>query len=308
MEIYPLLYFQAIAETGNLTRAAEKLMISPPALSNALKRLERDLGVELFDRVGRSLVLNRYGEAYLPYVRQILSLTHQSRELLQQMREEQQKHLSIADTTYVFASHLISEFLKRHPQIRLHRTYITPAEGKSIDLIKGYDLAIGSSHSIQRAGLEHIHIRSGQTIVAIVNRAHPMAKQETVSMQELAAEPMIAYASGQPGRIMLEQLFREIDSTPSIIYEGNAPHAMAPALERNLGVFLQASHTARFNMPFYADCVSVTVRDAAYRADTSLFWAAERPLSQAAKLFCQFCEEYSRSNQQEVFPAKTTLS
>lgn len=308
MEIYPLLYFQTIAETGNLTRAAEKLMISPPALSNALKRLEQDLGVELFDRVGRSLVLNRYGEAYLPYVRQILTLTHQSSDLMTQMKEEQQKHLSIADTTYVFASHLISEFLKRHPQIRLHRTYITPSEGKNIDLLKSYDLAIGSSHSIHRTGLEHIHIRSGQTIVAIVNRAHPLAGWNSVSMRELASEPMIAYAPGQPGRIMLEQLFREIGSTPSIIYEGNAPHAMAPALERNLGVFLQASHTARFNMPFYADCVSVIVHDAVYRADTSLFWAAERPLSQAAKLFCQFCEEYSRSSEQETFSEKSTLS
>ena len=114
MEIYPLLYFQTIAETGNLTRAAEKLMISPPALSNSLKRLEQDLGVELFDRVGRSLVLNRYGEAYLPYVRQILTLTRQSSELMTQMKEEQQKHLSIADTTYVFASHLISAFLEQH--------------------------------------------------------------------------------------------------------------------------------------------------------------------------------------------------
>ena len=126
-------------------------------------------------------------------------------------------------------------------------------------------------------------------------------------MRELAAEPMIAYAPGQPGRIMLEQLFREIGSTPSIIYEGNAPHAMAPALERNLGVFLQASHTARFNMPFYADCVSIVVQDAAYRADTSLFWAAERPRSQAAKLFCQFCEEYSHNSQQEAFSGKSTL-
>ena len=88
MEIYPLLYFQTVAETGNLTRAAQQLMISPPALSNSLKRLERDLGVELFDRVGRNLVLNRYGEAYLPYARQILSLTRQSNELMQQMREE----------------------------------------------------------------------------------------------------------------------------------------------------------------------------------------------------------------------------
>ena len=298
MEIYPLLYFQTIAETGNLTRAAEKLMISPPALSNALKRLEQDLGVELFDRVGRSLVLNRYGEAYLPYVRQILTLTRQSSDLMTQMREEQQKHLSIADTTYVFASHLISAFLEQHPQIRLHRTYITPAEGKSIDLRKNYDLAIGSSHSIRRAGLESLHIRSGQTIVAIVNRAHPLAERSAISMQELADEPMIAYAPGQPGRIMLEQLFREIGRSPSIIYEGNAPHAMAPALERNLGVFLQASHTARFNMPFYSDCVSVIVRDAAYQADTSLFWAADRPLSESAALFCQFCREYSQKRRQ----------
>ena len=294
MEIYPLLYFQTIAETGNLTRAAEQLHISPPALSNSLKRLERDLGVELFDRVGRSLVLSRYGEAYLPCVREILELNRRSVELLGNMREEAERHLSIADTTYVFASHLISEFLKQHPQIRLHRTYVTPAEGRNIDLIKSYDLAIGSSNTLHRPDLEMIRIRSGQTIVAIVNRAHPLAGQESVSMAELADQPMIAYSPGQPGRVMLEQLFREIGRTPSVIYEGNAPHAMAPALERNLGVFLQARHTALFNMPFYADCVAVTVRDAAYRADTSLFWAADRPRSRAAQLFCEFCESYSR--------------
>ena len=294
MEIYPLLYFHTIADTGNLTRAAEQLHVSPPALSNSLKRLERDLGVELFDRVGRNLVLSRYGEAYLPYVRDILELNRRSVELLANMREEAERHLSIADTTYVFASHLISEFLKQHPHIRLHRTYVTPAEGRNIDLFKSYDLAIGSSNTIHRPGLETVRIRSGKTIVAIVNRAHPLAGRESVSMAELATEPMIAYQPGQPGRVMLEQLFREIGRVPAVIYEGNAPHAMAPALERNLGVFLQALHTARFNMPFYPDCVAVTVRDAAYRADTSLFWAADRPRSQAAQLFCEFCEEYSR--------------
>ena len=271
MEIYPLLYFHTIADTGNLTRAAEQLHVSPPALSNSLKRLERDLGVELFDRVGRNLVLSRYGEAYLPYVRDILELNRRSVELLANMREEAERHLSIADTTYV-----------------------TPAEGRNIDLFKSYDLAIGSSNTIHRPGLETVRIRSGKTIVAIVNRAHPLAGRESVSMAELAEEPMIAYQPGQPGRVMLEQLFREIGIAPAVIYEGNAPHAMAPALERNLGVFLQALHTARFNMPFYPDCVAVTVRDAAYRADTSLFWAADRPRSQAAQLFCEFCEEYSR--------------
>ena len=296
MELYALLYFSAVAETGSLTRAAERLSITAPALSTSIRRLEADLGVELFDRVGRSLSLNDCGREYLSYVQKILALNEQGNERMRQMREEKECHLSVADTTFVFASHMISEFLKLHPQIRLHRTYVSPAHSQDIDLTRGYDLAIGSTNVIHQPGLAHIPIRSSRNIMAIVNKAHPLAGRQWVSMTELAREPMIAYAPGMPGRVMLEHLFAQIDCEPTIIYEGNVPHAMAPALECNLGVFLQASHTARFNLSYYKDCVAVPVRDADYRADTSLFWAEDRPRAQAARLFCQFCREYSQSD------------
>lgn len=296
MEIYPLLYFQTVAEMGSLTQAAQRLSISPPALSNSIRRLEQDLGVSLFDRAGRSLTLNNCGREYLTYVRKILVLTQQGNERMRQMREEQEKHLAIADTTFVFASHLISEFLKQHPQIRLHRTYVNPTQSKEIDLTKGYDLAIGSSNIIRQPGLAHIPIRASRTIVAIVNRAHPLAAQKQVRMEELSHEAIIAYAPGLPGRVMLENLFAQINCQPTIIYEGNVPHAMAPALERNLGIFLQSSHTARFNMSYYDNCVSIPIVDADYQADTSLFWASDRPRSQAAELFCRFCQEYNHSD------------
>ena len=54
MELHPLLYFVTVARTGNLTRAAQQLRISPPALSSAIRRLEGSLGVSLFRRTGRS--------------------------------------------------------------------------------------------------------------------------------------------------------------------------------------------------------------------------------------------------------------
>ncbi len=296
MELYPLLYFATVAETGSLTRAAERLSISAPALSNSIRRLEQDLGVDLFDRAGRSLALNDCGREYLSYVQKILALNEQGNERMRQMREEKERHLSIVDTTFVFASHLISEFLRQHPHIRLHRTYVSPAHSDDIDLTRGYDLAIGSTNAIRQPGLEHITIRSARTIMAIVNRAHPFATRQSVTMAELAEQPMIAYAPGLPGRVMLDSLFDGIGHTPTIIYEGNVPHAMAPALERNLGVFLQARHTARFNLSYYKDCVAIPIEDADYRADTSLFWAAGRPLSPAAELFCRFCKEYSQSD------------
>lgn len=292
MEIYPLLYFTTIAQTGNLTQAAEQLMISPPALSNALKRLERNLGVELFDRVGRNLVLNKYGQAYLPYARKILTLTRQGNELMRQMQQEQSKHLSVADMTHVFASHIISEFLNRNPDITLRRDYVDPAQCKTIDLVQSYDFAIGSTNGINRPDLHSLRLRSGQSIVALVNRSHPLSAQLSVTMEELAGLPMIAYAAGQPGRIMLEHLFQEIGRTPAVVYEGNTPHAMIPALERNLGVFLQPAHTARFNMGIYDNCALIPVTDTVYRANTSLHWSPARPQSEAARLFFEFCKRY----------------
>lgn len=296
MELYPLLYFAAVAEEESLTGAARRLSVSPPALSNSIRRLEEDLGVELFDRSNRSMLLNECGREYLSYVRKILALNEQGNERMRRMREEKERHLSVADTTFVFASYLISEFLKQHPEIRLHRTYVDPAHSKDIDLTRGYDLAIGSTNVIRQQGLCHVSIRSGRCIMAIVNRAHPFAGKKSVSMAEVADQPMIAYAPGLPGRLMLEKLFADAGRVPSIIYEGNVPHAMAPALERNLGVFLQAQHTAKFNLSYYKDCVAIPIRDADYRADTSLFWAEGRPRTQAADLFLEFCRQYAGEN------------
>ena len=294
MEIYPLLYFKTIAQTGNLTQAAEQLMISPPALSNALKRLERNLGVDLFDRVGRNLVLNRYGQAYLPYAEKILDLTQEGNDLMQRMQEEQGRHLAVADMTHVFASHIISEFLTRYPEISLRRDYVDPAQCKTIDLVQTYDFAIGSTNGMNRGDLHSLRLRSGQSIVALVNRSNPLSARESVTMEDLAPLPMIAYAGGQPGRTMLDRLFEPTGTAPTVVYEGNTPHAMIPALEHDLGIFLQPSHTAHFNMPLYktCNCAVIPVTGTVYQANTSLHWSPSRPQSEAARLFYQFCKEF----------------
>jgi len=292
MELHSLLYFVTVAHTGNLTRAAKQLRISPPALSSSIRRLEANLGISLFERTGRSIVLNAYGEAYLPYAEQMLSVSRKSLEKLRQLQELEDRQLVLADMTHAFASHLISEFLEQHPGITLRRTYVAPGDCRSIDLDKTYDLAIGSTNGFDRPDLLTLPLRTGNSVMAIVHRSHSLASRKDVSMEELAGLPMIAYAEGQPGRSMLLRLFEPLGKPPHIVYEGNTPHAMAPALSRNLGVFLQPSHTAQFNMRFYPDCVPIPVRDVQYRANTSLLWSPDRPQTRAARLFCEFCRSY----------------
>ena len=74
MDLLQLRYFNLLAENQHLTRTAEHLKISSPSLSATIKRLENELGVQLFDRKGRNIILNNYGEILLSYVKEIFLL------------------------------------------------------------------------------------------------------------------------------------------------------------------------------------------------------------------------------------------
>ena len=69
MDLLQMKYFATVAQTGNVTRAAELLNIAQPSLSATIARLENDLGVPLFDRRGRRIVLNQFGKSFLQRVR-----------------------------------------------------------------------------------------------------------------------------------------------------------------------------------------------------------------------------------------------
>ena len=73
MNLQWLYYFDTIAELEHYTKAAEKLHVSQSNLSHAIKELENEVGAELFERKGRNIKLSKYGEIFLPYVRQTLN-------------------------------------------------------------------------------------------------------------------------------------------------------------------------------------------------------------------------------------------
>jgi DNA-binding transcriptional LysR family regulator len=73
MELIQLKYFKTVAQTGKISDAAQALFISAPALSTSISRLEKELGVQLFNRTNNKIVLNRQGKIFLKYVNQIFS-------------------------------------------------------------------------------------------------------------------------------------------------------------------------------------------------------------------------------------------
>ena len=74
MELHELDYFVTIAQLGNITKAAQQLYVSQPTLTKSLQRLEEEVGLPLFQRTGRRLVLTYAGERYLARAKELLSV------------------------------------------------------------------------------------------------------------------------------------------------------------------------------------------------------------------------------------------
>ena len=103
MELLQLQYFKTIAECQHITKAANKLMISQPSLSNTLSRIENELGVQLFDRQGRNIVLNNYGRIVLEHTNNILRELDNIHTEIDKMEQRQNKVINIAspDSLYL---------------------------------------------------------------------------------------------------------------------------------------------------------------------------------------------------------------
>ena len=96
MELQQLKYFKKVAETEKISAAAESLFISAPARSASVARLEKELGMALFDRSGNSIRLNRQGRILLHYVNQVFASLESARVELRQSMMQQSRHVAVA--------------------------------------------------------------------------------------------------------------------------------------------------------------------------------------------------------------------
>lgn len=123
MELTQLKYFAAIAETQHITKAAEALNVSQPALSHSLRKLEQELNIPLFNRIGRNIVLTPYGHSFYANVRRIfLELENAARE--RREMDTEMERLYLGTTCPDILSSILLDFLEDRPMLRLRQTLL----------------------------------------------------------------------------------------------------------------------------------------------------------------------------------------
>ncbi len=293
--------FVAVADLGTVSRAAEHLRIAQPALSRQIADLEADLGIRLFDRVGRRLMLTGAGEQLLGECRALLGAAGAIGERARQLQQGDAGVLKVASSPQMVEGALAAfliRYAETYPKVQVT---LTEAMGWAATVAK---LESGDSHL-------------GQNLMGAVPPDDPRFACRPLEAIELLAafgpsiglEPGRAVEIGElsPHALLVldtEYVFRRnFDAAcrlagirPNIAYESRTPHTLLAMAESGHGVAIVPSvlRTDRYRLHVAA----IAFRGEKLRERSAIYWDRRRPLPRYAEAFCDMLGAYMR----EVFP------
>ncbi|MFN2746750.1 MULTISPECIES: LysR family transcriptional regulator [Bacillus] len=289
MEWEQLEYFQALARIQHVTKAAECLSISQPALSRSIHRLEVYLGVQLFDRQGRTIRLNKYGEIFLRRVDVMMKEFHDGKEEIKQLLDPDHGEVSLGflhtlGTTIV--PDLIGSFKRQHPGIQFHlrqnHSYWL------LDKLKSGELDLCLLQSIKPEKSIHWVQLWSEELFLFVPKGHRLADCESVTLDEVAKEPFIVLKNGYALRYTVDELFEKAQIQPEILFEGEEVATAAGFVASGLGISilpdlkgLDQSHISKVRIS-WPECQRLI----------GIAWIEGRYLSPAVEKFKQFVKNH----------------
>jgi DNA-binding transcriptional LysR family regulator len=202
-----LRYFLAVVDEGGVTRAADHLHVAQPSLSQALRALEAELGVELFHRVGRGLRLSAAGEALIGPARQILRATDEARNAISGVLELRTGTLEIAALASLAAdpmATLIGRFRERHPGVQFRVLEPESADGVRALVLDGA-CELGAAHLPLRGEQLTAHPLGEQELLFVLPREAAPELDRPLGARELARIPLVVSPPGTSTRMLLEQ-------------------------------------------------------------------------------------------------------
>lgn len=211
MDITQLQYFKMIAETGSLTKAAEMLHISQPAMSSMLKKFEEALDVELFDRSPNRIRLNQTGEIALIHVNSILRNVEQMKSDLLS-HSQQNLSISIAFCDPGIHWFCIPRFPSIHPEIKVIGDLYENEDAVRLLLGRNYDIVI-TPDKVQHPNIQSIPFLSDGVFLS-VPATNKLINMDSVSLRDLPAQPLLIPKIGGYFLRQLEKIIQ--DENPKV--------------------------------------------------------------------------------------------
>lgn len=284
-----LQYFQTLAQEENLTRAAKKLYISQTTLSAMLTKMENEIGVQLFDRKNGRMYLNGYGELYLKHVSAALEeLEAAQREVDLRLRSDNSRLAIATFSDHVFLDLIIS-FSSQYPQYRIEQHHIQPQQAAEKLLNRELDFVLASAGDLPDSEF------ASQTVLEcglclVVLPSSPLAQRGSISLSELADQPMVNLTHDTPFQRFCDGLFAAAGIAPPSVAE--CSYMMRPYFTAK-GVGAAITNDVEFCRAIFPGHVFVPISDENTKRKIALFWVKNRGFSPAMADFFQVVCDYA---------------
>ncbi len=294
MDLRRLRTFVAVAELGTVSKAALRLRVGQPALSRQISDLQQELGLRLFDRIGRGLVLTAEGEQFLGDCRAILGHIDALGERVDLLRRGDRGVLKVAAPPHTIES-VLSTFLSRYAE-RFPNVHVKLTEALGRD-----------QTAMLERGEVHVGIRHdpGDRRFACTPSVE-LGHAGTIDIIRLASYPLLLLESGYSIRRLFNAACRLADVEPNVLLESRAPHTLLALAEAGQGVAIIPSllRTDRYKLRI----VGVTHRRKRIRERFAIQWDKRRPMPPYAESFCQALAEYMREALPITQPSESKMA
>ncbi len=289
MEWQHIEYFQVVARIQHITRAAAALSISQPALSRSIARLEEELGVPLFERQGRTIRLNHYGQLFLKRTDRILKEFQDGKQEIQDLLNPDYGEVSFGFMptlgTYLIPT-LVGAFHADYPHV--HFQLKESGNDLLIKQLKSGEIDFCLVSAIETDKQINWTPLWSEELFVIVPSNHRLAGSKVVTLKEIAKESFILLKRGSGLRSITTQLFHEAGLSPNITFEGEEVHTIAAFVAAGLGVTIIPD----FKGFDWSNVSRLRLHSPKCKRVIGLASVEGRYLSPTAKRFQQFITDY----------------
>ncbi len=284
MDVNQLEVFLGVARERSFSRAAQSLHRTQPAISQAIRRLEVELGEPLFDRSSKDGSMTAAGRVLFDYAHQMLNLRHNAHTAIRELRDLHRGKLSLSANEYTVTSllPLIPVFRARHPHIKIEVKRSLASRIPSEVLKREVEIGVVSFKPAD-PNIKAVAIGSDE-LALIVSPSHPLAAKEIVSVRELGAEAFIAHNVPSPYRERVTKTFEKYRTPLNISMEMPTLEATKRLVEMGMGVALVPRLAAETEIA-RQQLVGLRVREMRLERKLHLIFRKGATLSHAAKAF-----------------------
>jgi DNA-binding transcriptional LysR family regulator len=257
IDLKQLKYFLAVAEEKSFSRAAERLHISQPPLSQQIMKLESELGVRLFARTTRTFELTVAGKALMSEAAELLGKMRMTIDTIRQIDRGEVGRLRVGivgSAMWGPIPSLLEEFQTKYPRVTWTLHELGPTLQYEALRAKQVDVGFWREPKLDEDDLKQDNLRQElcfrENVCVAINEHHPLAKQDAIELVDIATEPMLTLALDKSAfpRYLI-QCCVKAGFQPTIFQEASEPQTLLAMVGAGLGVALLPETTGRIGWP-----------------------------------------------------------